>query len=170
MSPTGNHEHGHRAKQTQPKRYWKDCVAPGTCVLTTFSTMSSQTTERNDAAVSCRMSMEITTGNNSCPTRVRFNEAANQEFFGATALNHMEANKHDIWYLASDMKQIQKDAFLFVIPTARTTWPPRMRSTHGFSPTANDEAWNASIASTMPKRARKLRGRRFSQCSLLSTS
>jgi hypothetical protein len=44
-------------------------------------------------------------------TRVRFRDAANQEFFGC-ALDHTEANKRDIWYQPSEMKQIKESALL----------------------------------------------------------
>jgi hypothetical protein len=43
--------------------------------------------------------------------KVRFSDYTNQEFTG-TALDHLEADKNDIWYNQGDMKQIKEAAFL----------------------------------------------------------
>jgi hypothetical protein len=43
--------------------------------------------------------------------KVRFSDHTNQEFTG-TALDHLEADKNDIWYNQGDMKQIKEAAFL----------------------------------------------------------
>lgn len=58
------------------------------------------------AAGTAPMMMEMT-GNG----KVRFSDHTNQEFTG-TALDHVEANKNDIWYNQGDMKQIKEAAFL----------------------------------------------------------
>jgi hypothetical protein len=63
-------------------------------------------------------------------TKVRFSDNANLEFTG-TALDHVEADKNDIWYHQGDMKQIKEAAFLLARQAGRYGVGSLLSNTYG---------------------------------------